>query len=199
MNKHKSFQKSLNQKKGVAGIEIAQAVMIALLGLVLTAFLIVIISDKLLVQSGTARTSDITILGESLGVVTNSSVSSFAVSGNNGVICTILAIHNGTAVLIPSSNYTQSNCGVQAIAGSPFQGKTWTANYTYTYLAETKAGSLFNETITETADNTTDNIGLIIFLGFLVVIVILVSIALFYLSRVGGSGSDPMVGGREGA
>jgi len=51
-----------------------------------------------------------------------------------------------------------------------------------------KADEMFNTTINEVADNTTDNIGLIIFLGFLVVIVILVSIALFYLSRVGGGG-----------
>jgi len=56
----------------------------------------------------------------------------------------------------------------------------------------TKADEMFNTTINEVADNTTDNIGLIIFLGFLVVIVILVSIALFYLSRVGGSGQGGM-------
>jgi len=202
------FKRTLNQKKGVAGLEIPQAIMISVLSLVLVAFMIVLVSSKMIDSQGYEVSSTRLATNQATSDIVNISRSTsptFVTTARNPTCLNFTSLMNDSnGRKIDSTNYTVSNCAVtcDSPCNPRFNNYKWEANYSYTYDVQSKGGQMFNETINEVADNTTDNVGLIIFLGFLVVIVVLVSIALFYLSRVGGSGGgqgDSMIGGNEGA
>jgi len=68
----------------------------------------------------------------------------------NDVVCTLLIVTNASdGTVIPSSNYTQSNCNLMnAATATTFNNTDWNVSYTYTYSADSNTSVAAGDLVT---------------------------------------------------
>jgi hypothetical protein len=184
-------QKSIKKDGGVAGLTILLSVVSVLfvMGLLVTIYTLMgtelATSDSLHVEDSGSDTS------ETLALAT-ADASLTADSYRDG-LCTILSVHNSTSgVLVPSSNYTQTNCKLKTTTAGLYNGSNVDVNYTYTYLRATEGVEVINDSVVAIGD-TVDWFPLFIVITAMVVLILLTVII---ITAIRGSG---LMGGGEGS
>lgn len=166
--------------KGVAGLDLFLSLVVSLFVIGLIVMIFALMGGGL--TDATYTSTGGTATNESLGTV--SSTTNFAVAGYKDVVCTSPTFYNATSGgVIPTSNYTVSNCQVTP-TGAPYNNTDWNVTYTYSYNADNDA--------TQTIGNTTDAIkGAVDWFDIFIVIgamVVLILLTVIIIAAIRGSG-----------
>ena len=174
------------QKKGQVGFDTGKAVILAVMGLGIVAFISIIVLATMKDTSIAANT------GSGAAVETMTTITeiaeSFAAASAEDCSAAVIEARNSTGLaLISASNYTVSGCTIRynTAQGNPsgFNNSNWQVNFTFTFnqFANIQRNISFAEA--SFFSNTTVWFGLLA----IVVIVLIISIVLIVVSRFGGS------------
>lgn len=177
----------MDNKKGMSA-NIFVGGIIAVAVIVLFLLVAVLLSSKFSEESWESTT--ITI-NETLTAVLNSTYNDIAdVDDYRHCALTLTAVHNTTegGAEIEDTQYTISDCGVKALAGSIFQNRDWHIYGTAVYDKNTDATDIIEETQSALGDFS-DYIPLLILLLVVVGIMVLVGMMILAIRNTG------MIGG----
>jgi uncharacterized integral membrane protein len=175
-------------KKGQVGLDTAKAVMFAIFVIGIMAFaLIVIIGNAN--DTSVAQTSSgvFNVRNETLITVTETGEPFIAADAYPDVACsTVFGVINATSgTVIPTTNYTQTNCRIAFTTGNSLgiNNSNWNVSYSYTYyLFGTAAGNITGGTV-GFFSNTTTWFALLA----VVIIILIIAIVIFAVNRFGGN------------
>jgi hypothetical protein len=181
----------IKQNKGVAGLTIllSLVVMLFIIGLIVMIFSLM--SGQL--QQATYTSTTGTKNNETLTTVTETG-ENFAQYSLRGVSCTVKVVTNATdGVVIPSSNYTQTNCNLKIKTPSIYNNTNWNVTYTYVYNADNTATDVINDT-GASISTVTQWFDIFVVIGAMVVLILLTVII---ISSIRSSGM--IAGSNSGA
>ena len=164
---------NLDQKKGVAGLNILLSLisMLFMIGIIVMVF--VIAGTRLRSTSTIATLETLTTTDTGLTVTDGGTSLTSCAGAIDGVVSSVTSAYNETGdVLITSGNYTVAGCTITAV-GTEFNNTDW--NVTYAYTTSGTAGQTINDTYTALGD-VVDWFPTFVVLGALVVLILLVVI-----------------------
>lgn len=106
-----------------------------------------------------------------------------SVAGYRSVSCTVDECNN-VSDIIPTSNYTESDCTITTQTTSPYWATDWKCTYSYIYDADTTASGVASDTKTSLAGVTTW-FPIIIVITAMVVLILL---TIIIITAIRGSG-----------
>lgn len=157
--------------KGVAGLTImlSLVVMLFMIGLIVALFSIM--GGELV--DNTYDITTVSVVNETITGFNYSVGDLLSASTRRDVVCTVSTITNFTdGVIVPTSNYTATNCLIKATNGSIFANRNVNVTYSYTWSADNTATTTMNGTTTALATSV-DWFDLFIVIGAMVVMIAL--------------------------
>ena len=186
------MNKTFKQDKGVAGLTILLSLVVMLFVIGLLVMIFTILGSKL--ETSTYDTTTATVKNETLTTV-NEAGENFAKATLRDVSCTVsYCINASSNSVIPTANYTRTNCHVaysHAKDTAGFNNTNWKCTYDYTYEADNTATNVMNDTRNSVA-GVTDWFDIFIVIGAMVVLILLTVIIITAIrssGMVAGAGS----------
>jgi len=176
----------LNQKKGVAGLNILMSIiaMLFMIGLVVMVFTL---AGSKMGTAVSTRSDSATITNETLTTVDNVTAEDLSVADYWRCASSITTVTNATdGATISSGNYTASGCTIVGTAtmDSNFLNTNWNVTYDWSYIVNGEAEQTINATYQSIGD-VADWFSTFIVLGAMVVLILLVVIVINSIKQSG--------------
>tara|TARA_B100000315_G_C14284120_1_gene454378 strand:- start:78 stop:650 length:573 start_codon:yes stop_codon:yes gene_type:complete len=182
----KTYKKVLAEKKGVAGLEVLLSIiaMLFMIGIIVMVFVIAGAKLQETVTTGNFLDAYGTVTNESTGGI---NVSGYTVLGAGNTSASVFAIVTGWYTGEAGGEYAFTNLtidsnGVVTNSTVTDYGSNATVTYTFSYLKDTSARDVINDTYSSLGD-VTDWFPTFIILGALVVLILLVVIIITSIKR----------------
>jgi len=175
----------INEKKGIAGLNVFLSIIAILFMIGLLVMLFVISGSKL--QTTTKVTDTASATQNSINITLSPVTLTACSNARDGVVTSLSAVNASGGGTIGAGNYTISGCTISN-ATSTFNNDLWNVTYNYRYTSNPEAQDAINETKTSLG-TTTGWFGLFIVLGAMVVLVLLIVIIIRSLGNSGLMGS----------
>jgi hypothetical protein len=189
--------------KGTAGLTVIISIITILFVIGLLTMIFALMGDNVGYVTKTDATGAV-VNGSVTGLLTNNTQLLFATTEEiayTDIACTLTVLHNGSDEdwdLVPTDNYTVGGLGNCYVIGNDDAysgaGVGYQATYTTAYKADTTSSDLIDDT-TESLSGVPDWFPIIIVIGFMVVLILLVSIIITAIRGTGLMGAGAGVSG----